>query len=128
MFGILLTGISAVFDEIAFSIGKKKISDGLESYYTFGFLTQILSALCITAIGFIFTDLNFSLAALPTFVPRVLVAILMLQLAVIAVAKLEARRRRVPPADSAASGSCVSSEILASSRSLTAECRGRGPR
>src|SRR3990167_10692269 len=52
MFGVLLAGISSVFDEIANSVGKKKMSDGLESYYTFGFLTQFFSALFITAIGF----------------------------------------------------------------------------
>lgn len=89
MFGILLAGISAVFDEIAFSIGKKKMSDGLVSHYTFGFLIQFLSALFITAIGFVFSDLGFSLDSLPTFIPRVLVAILMVQLLVIAIAKVD---------------------------------------
>lgn len=89
MLGILLAGISSAFDEIALSIGKKKIADGLVSYYTFGFLTQFLSALSIAAIGFIFADLNFSLDSLPTFIPRVIVALLMLQLYVIAVAKAD---------------------------------------
>lgn len=89
MLGVLLAGVSSAFDEIADSIGKKKISDGLESYYTFGFLTQFLSALFITATGFFLSDFRFSLESLPTFVPRVLVAILLMQLAVIAVAKVD---------------------------------------
>ena len=89
MLGILLAGISSAFDEIADSIGKRKISDGCESYYTFGFLTQFVSALSITAIGFLFADLRFSLESLPTFIPRVLVSILMMQLAVIAMTKVD---------------------------------------
>src|SRR3989344_6305412 len=89
MLGVILAGISSVFDEIAFSIGKKKVSDGLVSHYTFGFLIQFLSALFITAIGFVFTDLSFSLDSLPTFIPRVLVAILMLQLLAIAIAEVD---------------------------------------
>ncbi|MEK9153892.1 MAG: hypothetical protein AAB798_00305 [Patescibacteria group bacterium] len=89
MLGILLAGISSAFDELADSIGKRKISDGRESYYTFGFLTQFVSALSITAIGFLFADLRFSLESLPTFIPRVLVSILMMQLAVIAMTKVD---------------------------------------
>ena len=89
MLGVLLAGISSVFDEIANSVGKKKMSDGLESYYTFGFLTQFFSALFITAIGFFFADFRFSTDSLATFVPRAVIAILMLQLGVIAIAKAE---------------------------------------
>ena len=89
MLGVLLAGISSAFDEIADSIGKRRISAGLESYYTFGFLTQFLSALSITAIGFFFADLNFSPESLPTFIPRVLIAVLMMQLAVVAIAKVD---------------------------------------
>src|SRR3989344_1396593 len=89
MLGVILAGISSVFDEIAFSIGKKKVSDGLVSHYTFGFLIQFLSALGITVVGFVFADLSFSLDSLPTFIPRVLVAILMLQLLVIAIAEVD---------------------------------------
>ncbi|OGG71128.1 hypothetical protein A3F27_02180 [Candidatus Kaiserbacteria bacterium RIFCSPHIGHO2_12_FULL_53_13] len=89
MLGILLAAISSAFDEITDSTGKKKISDGLESYYTFGFLTQFLSALFITAIGFLFADLNFSLDSLETFIPRVIIAILELQLAVSVIARVD---------------------------------------
>lgn len=89
MFGVLLAGVSAVFDEIAASIGKKKITEGLESYYTFGFLTQFLSALLITAIGFAFSGFFLSVDSFPTLVPRVLVAMLQMQLMVVALSKVE---------------------------------------
>ncbi|MDO8482074.1 MAG: hypothetical protein Q7S75_03250 [bacterium] len=89
MFGILLAGITSAFDEVADSIGKKRISTGLESYYTFGFLTQFLSALFITATGFLFADFYFSLDSLATFIPRVLIAILELQIATIAISKVD---------------------------------------
>ena len=89
MLGILLAGISSAFDEIAFSIGKKRVSDGLESYYTFGFLTHFLSALFITAIGFLLSDLYFTPESLKTFIPRLVIAIIMLQIAVIAIAKVD---------------------------------------
>src|SRR3989344_4831925 len=89
MFGVILAGISSGFDEIAASIGKKEIVAGLESFYTFGFLTHFLSALFIAAIGFVLSDFSFSTDSLPTFIPRVLVGILELQLAVIAVASVD---------------------------------------
>ncbi len=89
MLGIILAGVSSAFDEIANSIGKKRVSDGLESYYTFGFLTHFLSALLITVAGLLFAGLHFSLDSLATFIPRVIVAILELQLAVIAIAEVD---------------------------------------
>ena len=89
MLGVLLAGIGSIFDEVALSIGKKQISDGFVSHYTFGFLSQFLSALFITTIGFLFADLNFSLDSLPTFIPRVAVSILMMQLFVIAISKVD---------------------------------------
>lgn len=89
MFGIFLVGISAVFEEITNSFGKRFISDGSESYFTFGFFTQIVSAILILGTGLIFNDLIFSLDSLATFVPRVFVAILEIQLAVIALAAVD---------------------------------------
>ena len=89
MLGVLLAGISSAFDEIAASIGKKKITAGLESYYTFGFLTQFLSALAITAIGLLFSNFHLSIESLPTLIPRVLVAIFQLQLMVIAIGMVD---------------------------------------
>lgn len=89
MFGILLAGLSSAFDEVANSIGKKRVSDGAESYYTFGFLTQFVSCLLILASGVFLHSLVFSSASLPTFIPRALVAILEIQLAVIATVKAD---------------------------------------
>src|SRR3989344_570445 len=76
MLGILLAAISSAFDEITDSTGKKKISDGLESYYTFGFLTQFLSALFITPIGILFYfDLSKSRGMLLVLLVAILAAI-----------------------------------------------------
>ena len=89
MLGVLLTGISSAFNEISFSIGKKHVNDGTQSYYTFGFLIQFFSALFICATGFLFHDLVFSSASFPTFGLRTLVAIVEMQLATIAISKLD---------------------------------------
>ncbi|MBI4065721.1 hypothetical protein HY412_00815 [Candidatus Kaiserbacteria bacterium] len=89
MFGIFLAGISAAFEELTNSLGKRKIGDGTESYYTFGFLTQFFSALLILGAGLLLNNLVFALDSLVTFIPRVLVAILEIQLAVIALVKVD---------------------------------------
>ena len=89
MLGVLLTGISSAFNEISFSIGKRQVNDGAQSYYTFGFLIQFFSALFICAAGFLFNDLVFSPASFPTFGLRTLVAIVEMQLATIAISKLD---------------------------------------
>jgi len=76
MFGILLALTSTVFEEAANSIGKKQVQDHVASYYTFGFLTLLFGTAFLLVEGFIRGQLIFSLASLPTFLPRVALEIL----------------------------------------------------
>ena len=76
MFGILLALTSTAFEEVANSIGKKQVQDRIASYYTFGFLTLLFGTAFLLVEGFVRGQLIFSLASLPTFLPRVALEIL----------------------------------------------------
>ena len=76
MFGILLALASSAFEEAADSIGKKQVQSHVASYYTFGFLTLLFGTTFLLFEGFIRGQLIFSLASLPTFLPRLALEIL----------------------------------------------------
>src|SRR3989344_8041793 len=76
MFGILLAFTSTAFEEVANSIGKKQVQDRVASYYTFGFLTLLFGTAFLFTEGFVRGQLIFSLASLPTVLPRVALEIL----------------------------------------------------
>ena len=76
MFGILLALTSTAFEEVANSIGKKQVQDRIASYYTFGFLTLLFGTAFLLVEGFVRGQLIFSLASLPTFLPRLALEIL----------------------------------------------------
>jgi len=76
MFGILLALASTAFEETANSIGKKQVQDHVASYYTFGFLTLLFGTAFLLVEGFVRGQLIFSLASLPTFLPRLALEIL----------------------------------------------------
>jgi drug/metabolite transporter (DMT)-like permease len=89
MLGVLLAGISSAFNEVAISIGKKQVGDGAVSYYSFGFVDLLFGTAIILALGVWFNDFAFSLASLPTFLPRVFLEIVQSQLTVIALVKAD---------------------------------------
>ena len=89
MFGVFLAACSSAFGELTDSIGKRWMQDGEESYYTFGFLTQISSALLIALAGFWLHNLVFSADSLFTFIPRALVGILEIHLGIIAITRVD---------------------------------------
>ncbi len=89
MFGILLAGVGSVFQEIGDSVGKKQISSGAASYYTFGFLNFLFGTIFLIIVGFVRHDFIFSLASLPTFIPRVLLEIAQAQLSIWAIVKAD---------------------------------------
>src|SRR3989344_4399368 len=76
MFGILLAFTSTAFEEAANSIGKKQVQARVASYYTFGFLTLLFGTAFLLFEGLVRGQLLFSLASLPTFLPRVALEIL----------------------------------------------------
>lgn len=76
MFSVLLASISSAFSELSDSIGKKKTSELACSYYTLGFLSVLGGAVFLFITGFVRNDLVFSLASLPTFLPRLALEVL----------------------------------------------------
>ena len=76
MFGIILIGISTVFSEASDSIGKHAVSKKHISFYTFAFLNLFFGFIILVAYGLFRESLIFSLASLPTFLPRLFLEIL----------------------------------------------------
>ena len=89
MFGIILTGISSALGELSSSIGKYEIKQHAISYYSIGFLTLLSGGLFYLVVGFLRDDFIFSLASLPTFVPRVMLEIVQAHIGVVALAKAD---------------------------------------
>ncbi len=76
MLGIALAGIGNFFAEIAESIGKKEGVEKAASIYTLSFVSLFFGALFILILGITRDNLVFSLASLPTFIPRAILEIL----------------------------------------------------
>jgi drug/metabolite transporter (DMT)-like permease len=89
MFGILLSTLSSASSELSESISKKKVVDGVASYYTFGFLTLLFGTAILIIIGVWRQDFIFSLASLPTFIPRVFLEVLQAHVSILAVVKAD---------------------------------------
>ncbi len=89
MFGILLAAAASAFGELSDSLGKKEVKDGKESYYTFGFLSLLFGAVFIAVIGFLRHSMVFSMASLPTFIPRAILEILQVHITILAIVKAD---------------------------------------
>lgn len=89
MTGIILAFISSAFTELSDVIGKKKVNDGVASYYTFGFLSLFFGTVILVIIGAWRHDFFFSLASLPTFLPRVFLEVLQTHVGVLAVIRAD---------------------------------------
>lgn len=76
MFGIVLAGIGNFFAEIAESIGKKEGHDKVASVYTLSFVSLFFGTVFIVIMGVARDSFVFSLASLPTFIPRAILEIL----------------------------------------------------
>lgn len=89
MFGILLAAGSALFDEVATSLGKREVRYRAESYYTFGFLNLAAGTILIFITGIVRDDLYFSAASLPTLLTRIALEILQAHVSILAIVKAE---------------------------------------
>ena len=76
MFGIILSGFSALFHEIATAIGKYEVGARKESVFTMGFLNYVWALLFFVVLIFLRDSFVFSFASLPTFTVRALLEIL----------------------------------------------------
>ena len=90
MIGLILISLGSLFEEISNSIGKKKVGQKKQSVYSLGVL-QLLSGTCAFAlITFVnSSSFVFSLASLPTFIPRVILEIVGLHITLIAMVRAD---------------------------------------
>ncbi|MBI5644492.1 hypothetical protein HY970_00150 [Candidatus Kaiserbacteria bacterium] len=85
MIGIILAAACSIFSEISDSIGKYEVSGKRASAYSFGFLNILFGVIVIVLWGFTYGDFAFSIASLPTLVPRLALEILLAHVSVHAV-------------------------------------------
>ena len=85
MLGIALTALSNAFQEIADSIGKYEMREHAASVYTIGFLSLLFGTILIVAEGLVRDRFIFSLASLPTFLPRLFLEVFQAHMMVLAV-------------------------------------------
>lgn len=81
MFGVILVSIGSFFEEIFAVIGKKEVEKKEESINIMAFLLLLWSTVFFLVIIIYKGEFNFSLASLPTFIPRIFLEIIMLNVA-----------------------------------------------
>lgn len=89
MVGILIAFISSACSELSDTIGKRKVGEGVGSYYTFGFLSLFFGTIILIIIGAWRHEFFFSLASLPTFIPRIILEVLQAHVGVLAIIKAD---------------------------------------
>ncbi len=90
MIAVLMISIATLFDEVSASIGKTEITQKKESIYTMGFLSLFwVWIFMIISTVFITKDFRFALAALPTFMLRVIFEIFQATLTAHAIEKAD---------------------------------------
>jgi drug/metabolite transporter (DMT)-like permease len=85
MFGILLAVIGALLNEASIAIGKAQIKLKKESIYIMGFLSSFWAAIWFLGVILYKNEFNFSLHSLPTFIPRLVLEIILAHISIVAV-------------------------------------------
>ncbi len=89
MFAGLLILLGSLFGEISESIGKMQVQKARENIYSLGFLNAFwVSVFFLITIGF-GADFTFNTASLPTFIPRVILEIILSHIMVVGIIKAE---------------------------------------
>ena len=89
MLGVLLASVGSAFSELSDSIGKKQTAERACSHYTLGFLSVLGGALFLLIIGLVRDNFIFSLASLPTFLPRLMLEVLQAHITVRAIVRAD---------------------------------------
>ena len=89
MFGLFLVLIASAFSEIGVSIGKTEVEKRKDSIYSMGFFSLFIGTVFFFLIALIKNSFVFSLASLPTFIPRVILEILLTFFTVSAIVKAD---------------------------------------
>ncbi len=87
MFGIILAAVASGLAELSESIGKYEVRKRAESYYTLGVLSLLSSVIFFAAISIYKQSFVFSLASLPTFLPRLCLEIFQAHISIKALVK-----------------------------------------
>ena len=89
MFGLFLVLIASAFSEIGVSIGKTEVEKRKDSIYSMGFFSLFIGTVFFFLIALLKNSFVFSLASLPTFIPRVILEILLTFFTVSAIVKAD---------------------------------------
>lgn len=90
MFGIIFISASTFFEEIASSFGKRTVAKKEQGIYTMGFVQMCFTTILLLC-GIILwpESFTFSLASLPTFIPRVILEIIQATATVLAITRAD---------------------------------------
>lgn len=78
MFGVILTSTSSLFSEVFAVIGKKEVQRKGVGIYTLGFLMIFWGAILFLGIIIWKASFDFSIASLPTFIPRIFIEVILI--------------------------------------------------
>lgn len=89
MFGLALISIGTLFEEIADSIGKKKVEQKQETVYTMAFLSLFWALFWFLGVMLYKQSFGFSLQSIPTFSLRLVLEIIQVHIGVLAIVSAE---------------------------------------
>jgi drug/metabolite transporter (DMT)-like permease len=89
MLGFILALGGSFFGEVSDSIGKRQMGERKASVYTIGFLSLIFAIIFLTITALTRGDFHFSLGSLPTFIPRVILEIVLNFISLTALARAD---------------------------------------
>jgi len=90
MFGLGLIAVASLFEEFSNAIGKKKITEWADNLYIVGFFSNFWGMLVLLVIGISKgNEFIFSLSSLPTFLPRIILEIILAHVSLKALAKAD---------------------------------------
>lgn len=89
MIGVLLTSIGTFFDEVATSFGKAKVEKKQLGLYSFCFINNFFTLVFLLIIIAYKGQFLFSFASLPTFIPRVILEVIITFIAFSAIIKAD---------------------------------------
>ncbi len=89
LLGLFLIFLSSLLGEFSDSVGKKQISLGKENLYFLGFINFFWAALFFLVIGLVRDSFVFSLASLPTLLPRLVLEIAQAQVGLMALVRAD---------------------------------------
>ncbi|MEK7585308.1 MAG: hypothetical protein AAB455_02260 [Patescibacteria group bacterium] len=87
--GLFLIFLSSLLGEFSDSVGKKQISLGKENLYFLGFINYFWAALFFLVIGLVRDSFVFSLASLPTLLPRLVLEVAQAQVGLMALVRAD---------------------------------------